>query len=455
MSKQFSTTIVQRKDKSFKATLPFEFDEDGDASEDSAVAIPSTIHLIPIGQWEHDAYGPIIINASDIREYQQNFNAGIRKGVFITAGHEGMSELPAVGWVKSVEGRDNGLWGEVEWNELGKEALSDKQFKFFSPEMYRDYEDPESHQFFRNVLTGGALTKSPYFKELESIVFSDKNIKNNFNKTNNNMTPEEKAKMKDIQAKKTEELTAADKAFLKKHKEEMSDEEVTKYKEFFDEEGTTETEEEKTAREAKEKADAEAKEVADKAEADAVAAKASEDAKALEDANIAAGLNADGTKIEASEKKMVQITASELAILRTKADEGQQAFKELEKNKLDVAVKGLVFSESNKAGKFLPKSEASLRAFMATLNVAQKATFSTLLQELPKTQIFSEIGSKEADGEGTATAEVEAKVTEKMVASEKSGKVMKYSEALKEVMSENDGLEKRYDLECKPEAKKN
>lgn len=408
--------------------FPLEFDEDMQIDEQTA--IPDTIHLIPIGQWEHDMYGQIIINPSDIREFAMNFNAGVRKGVFITAGHECMTELPAVGWITSVETRDNGLWGMVEWNDEGKELLADKAFKFFSPEFYRDYEDPQTHQIFRNVLTGGALTKSPYFKELEAIVFSEPKISKQFNDNQNNTMD-----LNAILAKKIEELTVEEIAFIKENVATLTDEQKVTLTAIL--EAPAETDEEKTAREAKEVAD---KEVADKATADA---------------NIAAGLNADGSakepepapagegegdKVAGSEK--VMITASELSTLRKDASEGKQAFAEMAKQKLDTAIKGLVFSNVNQAGKFLPKSEAGLRTFMATLNETQRAQFSTLVAELPKAIAFNEIGSGVGATEGTAQAEVEAKVKATM-----EGDKMSYSDAVKHVFAENDGLEARYNSE--------
>jgi hypothetical protein len=119
-----------------------------------------------------------------------------------------------------------------------------------------------------------------------------------------------------------------------------------------------------------------------------------------------------------------------------------------------MAVEALVFSETNKVGMFLPKSKDNLRVFMETLNDVQKTKFSALLKELPKSNVFSELGVTIGAGEGTAKAEVDAKIAEKMTAAEKAGKVMKYSDALKEVMSENEGLEKRYDEELSPVGKK-
>lgn len=391
-------------------------------------AVPSTIHLIPVGQWDHDMYGPITINTTDMMEFAQNFNAKIRNGVFITAGHEGMMELPAVGWVTKVEAREDGLWGDVEWNELGMEALCDKQFKFFSPEFYRDYEDPQTHQIYRNVLTGGALTKSPYFKELtplvasDKICFSDKSI-NQFSNTDT-------MNLNELLAKDITTLTDEEKVFIKSHAAELTDEQKVSHTAIIDEpkegEGDAETPEAKAAREAKE------------AE------------------NVAAGLNPDGSaktveapaadpavEVQASEKGNVQISASELALLRANADKGVQAFAELEKRDVTDGIKALVFSENNRDGRFLPKSETTLRAFMESLNKAQREKFSALVKELPTSKtLFSEIGAQ-AVTEGTAQAEIESKVKAKM--SEKQG--MKYSDALKAVMSENPALSARYNEE--------
>lgn len=414
MTKQFKKIETNTK---CRGMLPFEF-ADG---KKSSVEIPDMIHVIPIGEWSHDVYGPIKIDKTDIREFVQNFNQGIRKGVFITAGHEGWEEQPAVGWITKVEAHDDGLWGEVEWNEFGKGVLTDKQWKFFSPELVRDYEDPQDHQIYRNVLTGGALTKSPYFKELQAIVFSDRNLKTNFNETTMNL--------KELLAKDITTLSDDEKAFIKANVAELTEEEKISHSAIIDEPAAEETEEEKTAREAKE---AEEKAAADKAEADK---------KAADDAAAAAAEGADKGEQQMSEK--VTIKASELALLRDKADKGAQAFAELEKRELDTMASTLIFNEvSNKAGRFLPKSKDNLRAFMESLNKAQRVTFSSIIAELPKANSFSEIGG-ETTVDGTVQAEVESKIAAKMTAN----KSMKYSDALKEVMSENEGLEKRYDEE--------
>lgn len=381
------------------------------------------VHLIPIGEWEHDSYGTINLTPADIQQFKTNFDAKVRNGVAITAGHEGYAELPAQGWITRVECRESGLWGEVDWNELGKKTLSDKQFKFFSPEFFRQYEDPESHETFSNVLTGGALTKSPYFKELAPIVFSEKGIK----KFNDNSIMD----IATITAKKVEELNDEEKAFLVAHKDELTEDQKTAFTSVIDV-APAETEEAKTAREAQEKIDA----------------------------NRAAGLNDDGSaktaEVQAAEKKgQVMISASELEMLRGKADKGDQAFKELRTNRLNTEVTGMIFNEnSNKAGKFLPKSKESLHAFMDGLNDNQLASFKAIVASLPEigSGKFNEIGSGAA-ADATPFAEIERRIAVKQTANPK----LTYSEGLKAVMSEaaaaGEQIEQRYDSNL-PKAKK-
>ena len=429
MKKTQATLDQEKKTLRYVGMFPFQFDASAAKGDQ---AIPDVIHLIPVGQWEHDLYGPILINASDIQEFARNFNAKIRKGVFITAGHEGYNELPACGWITSVESRDDGLWGTVEWNELGKSMLNDRQFKFFSPEFFRDYEDPETHQLFRNVITGGALTKSPYFKELEAIMFTEpklKKVSNNFNDMDLNT----------ILAKKVEELSAEEVAFLKEHKAELTDDQKSALTAVLDApaegEGDAETPEAKAAREA-----TEAENVAKGLNADGTP-KADAPVEKTPEQLAAEAAAAGGDASKLSEK--VLVSASELAILRQKANEGASAFAELKRQKLDIAVSTMLFSDSNKGGKFLPKSKDNLRAFMETLSDAQSAKFTALLSELPKTSAFTEVGADSGVVEGTAQAVIDAKVNEKMKAS--AG--MKYSDALKEVFAENDGLELSYDKE--------
>jgi len=133
------------------------------------------IQVLQVGFWKHPIYGKIKITANDIGEFIKNFNSNIRKDLPITEGHSvGGEELPAVGWFKELldKGRE-GLWAVIEWTKLGEKLLEEKAYKYFSPEYYTTYEDPETRKTYNDVLVGGALTNRPYFKGLQAVVLSE------------------------------------------------------------------------------------------------------------------------------------------------------------------------------------------------------------------------------------------------------------------------------------------
>jgi len=62
---------------------------------------------------------------------------------------------PAVAWVKDVDVRDGALWGQVEWNREGREAVESKAYRYISPVVHPDAS--------RNVvrISSVALTNDP------------------------------------------------------------------------------------------------------------------------------------------------------------------------------------------------------------------------------------------------------------------------------------------------------
>ncbi|MEK7994722.1 MAG: phage protease [Planctomycetota bacterium] len=386
-------------------------------AEASSAAVPEEIHIVPTGKWDHPVYGEMEITAADITEFVQNFARNVRLDIPITAGHDnGMSggELPAVGWFTELIDRgDAGLYGLTKWTEEGKQLLTDGSFKYFSPEFYEQYSDPETGVKYGHVLVGGALTNKPYFKELDPVAtFSEPALMSEFD--NQSM------KLKDILAKKPNELSETEKTFLKEHKSELTTEQATAFSDVIGESAPAETEEEKTAREEKE----------------------------LGDANEAAGLNRDGSakEVVASENGMVQISATELALLRGKADKGAEAFSQVETMKLDTEVAKMIFSEHNKDGRILPKSQKAVVTFMKSLSETQRDQFRNIVSSLPTSTMFAELGDggKQIDASETAAAKLDAMAKEIVKASE--GK-MTYSAALSQATKENPKLASDYNAE--------
>ncbi|MCK4454538.1 hypothetical protein KAU51_04350 [Candidatus Parcubacteria bacterium] len=376
------------------------------------------VHIIPTGKWDHPAYGEMEITPKDIKEFKKNFDAKIRKGVPITAGHDGFTESNAMGWITEVIDKGKkGLFAIIEWTKQGKTLLEEKSFKYFSPEYYRVYEDPETRKEYENVLTGGALTNSPYFKKLKAVVFSDKDLIN-FN--------EKTMSIEEILKKDVSELTDEEKETLKTA--DLTDDQKDKYKDILEDDGD----------------DGDDNNDGDDNDGD-------DDDKDGDDKDGDDGDgdgddgdddDDDGKGVKGSE---VKISASEYKILTKKANQGAEALKQLNEASIAKAATKFEFTESNKEnGKFLPKSKDKVVKFMCSLSKEQNESFQEILSELPKVQIFGELGDLGSEGK-KAFEEIETKVAEKM----KEDEAMTYADAMKEVIAENPELNKRYEKENK------
>lgn len=379
-----------------------------DFSEGNA---PEEIQILGCGKWNHPQYGPIVIEPRDITEFKDNFYRGLRRDICITEGHETMDEKPAIGWIKTLIDRGTeGLFATMEWTKQGKTLLAEKQYKYFSPEFYSEYEDPETREIYENVLVGGALTNKPYFKSLKAVMLSEHGIKNpsyQFNYSNN-------MELKDIVIKSPGELTPEEQAFLRSKEAELTTDQKTTFQSVLS---------------------------AANPEAPQDEAPQSEGTPAP--TTPASDNPSEDRKVEASEQKGRFMSEAEIRLLEEKANQGASAFAELENRKLSDRVGKMLFSESNKDGRFFPKQHDAVVNFLKTLSETQRDQFTNIVNNMPKVGLFGEIGT----GMGVVTdayREINDLANEKMKASE--GK-LSYSEALSQISKENPDLFKRYNDE--------
>lgn len=371
------------------------------------------LHVLPLGKWDHPVYGEIEIDSAALAEFVKNFDAGVRLDIPITEGHEVMDEKPAIGWFKELVARADGLWATVEWTARGLELLQQHAYKYFSPEYYLEYNDPETRKDYSHVLVGGALTNKPYFRELRPVMFSEptSNIIIQLSETMN---------LKDILAKDKATWSDAEKQFVRDHAAELSDTEKEAHKDVL-ETPKQETAEERQAREEKEKGDA----------------------------NEAAGLNRDGSAKETpapvkqdginDEKPdadgKVKVDASELAIFR-------ETSRKLEFREVQDAVAPFVFSATNKEGRFLPAQKDAVEKFAFSLNKEQRTAFAALINGMPKAAMFKEVGSG-TGGEKKAFDEIKEKAAA-LVAKEPA---LSMADAIKKITASEPELKKRYEEE--------
>lgn len=385
------------------------------AEASASVDVPDEIHVVPTGAWEHPVYGEMEITSADIAEFVQNFKDRVRKDLRITAGHDnGMSggELPAIGWFKELIDRGvKGLYAVVEWTEEGRQLLSDRAYKYFSPEFYEEYSDPETGEKRKHVLVGGALTNMPYFKELDPVVaFSEPGIINQFN---------EPMDLKTILAKKPEDLTSEEKAFVAEHKSELSDDQKAAFAPVLgegDDKGGDEGD------------------------------KANDGDKGQDDEGALGGGDKKVDASEGKQGKVITMSEAEVVALKNAANEGQRAFAEIEKMKLGAEVDKLVVSTSNPTGRVLPKQKDAVVELMRSLSEKQRDQFRNILNNMPKADasIFAEVGDggQAASDLTGVSKEVDAAVKQEIKASENK---LDYAGALKKVFAENPGLKTRYD----------
>ncbi len=141
------------------------------------------IQLFRVGVFHDDRYGKIKITSENLKQAKKNFDEKIR-GVDVALDFSHENHKHAAGWIESLELRNNDteLWGIVQYTEPGKKAVSDKQYRYISPEFNEDYVDNESLKKYGFTLLGAALTNRPVIKKMEPAIalseLSEKEIQN-------------------------------------------------------------------------------------------------------------------------------------------------------------------------------------------------------------------------------------------------------------------------------------
>lgn len=145
-------------------------------SEDSI----ETYEILRTGTFSHPLYGKLEITKEMLEEMVNNFNNNVmQRKIAIDAEH--YPENGAYGIIKSLSikerefktGIQSVLVANIKWNRLGKEALKDGRYSYFSASFIREYKDKETGENYGAVLTGAALTTRPFIPGLAAV---DENV---------------------------------------------------------------------------------------------------------------------------------------------------------------------------------------------------------------------------------------------------------------------------------------
>lgn len=138
--------------------------------------MPYIIEVARVAEGEHPAYGKLKITQEHLESMESNFTSRVT-GVDLAI-NEDHKKNEAFGWFKDVflSQDKQVLYAQVTWNTKGYQALSEKEYRYFSPEFRFNYVHPHSGSEHGPTLLGGALTNYPFLKMEAITELNNKNI---------------------------------------------------------------------------------------------------------------------------------------------------------------------------------------------------------------------------------------------------------------------------------------
>ncbi len=130
---------------------------------DAPASATSRIPIAKLGDFKDGRYGEFSITRDDVQAWQRNLEHLPGKRALIDLDHRAdrtPRNTEAAGWITGVDFDGDTPVAEVEWTPVGRQAIEDKRYLFFSP-TYGPHKD-ETGQVHENTLIGGALTNRPF-----------------------------------------------------------------------------------------------------------------------------------------------------------------------------------------------------------------------------------------------------------------------------------------------------
>lgn len=344
--------------------------------------IPTHIKVIPYGKYKMARYGEVTIDRKKIEEMVKHFEEDVRAststaGLPIDVEHgTTVYKDAAAGWLKKLSAGEDGGYADVEWTKLGKHLLGEKIYKFYSPEFWFKYIDPENTDVkLDNVMTGGGLVNKPMIKhDLKPIVNSENGGENtpltDDKKTNtifleltenlHTASANQNMQLSEILKKAKADRTSDEQKFVVDHKDELTFAEAKK--EGFAEDKSTE-------------------------------------------------VKTEAKGVQLSEGQMV-VDKAKFDGLVSLAEKGAEAADKLKKAELKEKVEKAVFSEK---GTKMAKDQVDVAVdLLVTMSEENQEKYLKQLESLPEKAVFTENGSEHAKTASAAGKELETKIQKYM-----------------------------------------
>ncbi len=142
------------------------------------------VQVAKVGTFDHEIYGRFSISDNDLARMKFHLDNNSRRQEM-----DGVPVLPfdyfheeeriAAGWIKSLEidldrNGIHSLFAVVEWTPNGAQKIKDKELKFVSPSIRKNYKDAETGELFDVILKGATLTNTPFLRDMEAVyLFSE------------------------------------------------------------------------------------------------------------------------------------------------------------------------------------------------------------------------------------------------------------------------------------------
>jgi phage I-like protein len=137
--------------------------------------LPHIIELAKVVSGTHVNYGKVEITKEMLQSFAHNFDESVvGVDLMIDYNHE---QRGSAGWVKSVFTSIDGntLFGEVKWTPKGAQCLSDREFRYYSPEFTMNYVHPHTGVQHGPTMLGGGLVNRPFLKMEAIVTFKENN----------------------------------------------------------------------------------------------------------------------------------------------------------------------------------------------------------------------------------------------------------------------------------------
>ena len=135
----------------------------------------SWIQAIPEGKYNHPVHGPLDFNISKLEGMAKTLNEDFR-GIEVNIDYDHVKGI-AAGWVKGAkvltDTAKKGLWVLIEWTDKAAAHIKAREYKYFSPEIWKVWTHPTTGKKFNDAFVGGGITNRPFLKGIQEISLSE------------------------------------------------------------------------------------------------------------------------------------------------------------------------------------------------------------------------------------------------------------------------------------------